>query len=398
MQCAIGVPQREGRVVGEALRLVHRIVRPPITAVAVHEQGGSQQRVVQRGIEAAPLRCRCIHLDGAQRLCPLPARVGAHAVEIPARHFGVEIGDGVVLADRRDRDLDQQRTLRVGEIERRHDLASLDLRALARVLLARRRESLVGDVLLGVVQLLALDGPREAQGEIQLPSRGPATGLAEAGDGAVRSQSQPRPQYLARIVVQAGAQIDQHVRGLAARKAVAVHADPRGGGELGAHAVVIEGDGVIAGLRGLVVVAETRGVAAAGLVGIATLPFHLAADRHQQHVAEIRMAGAGEVGVREADDGAVVMPIAGRPAVGVLAWLDAGVGAELDHPERNGGAGIGMAFAAGADEGIHVGVGALARVASQQRRRHQPETHRACGALPRLAHARPNVVMEKPGT
>jgi len=69
------------------------------------------------------------------------------------------------------------------------------------------------------------------------------------------------------------------------------------------------------------------------------------------------MPGAGEVRVREADDAVVVVAVAGGPAIRFVARLDPGVRAELDHAERHHGAGEGVAFAAGADEGIDGGDG-----------------------------------------
>lgn len=74
------------------------------------------------------------------------------------------------------------------------------------------------------------------------------------------------------------------------------------------------------------------------------------------------MAGAGEMCVREADDGAVVVAVAGRPAVALAARLDAGVRAELDHAERQRGAGVGVALAAGANERIDRHPRGLARL------------------------------------
>ncbi|KAG1439172.1 hypothetical protein G6F57_019534 [Rhizopus arrhizus] len=63
--------------------------------------------------------------------------------------------------------------------------------------------------------------------------------------------------------------------------------------------------------------------------------------------------------VRETDDAAVVVAVAGRPAIGLLARLDARVRAELDHAERHRGTGIGVAFTAGTDERVDRRVGAL---------------------------------------
>ena len=140
--------------------------------------------------------------------------------------------------------------------------------------------------------------------------------------------------------------------GLPLGEGVAVHAHACGGGQLGAHAGIVQGHGVIAGLGGLGLVTEARGEAAAGLVDVAALQLDLAGGGHQQEVAQIRMPRAGEVRMREAHDGAVAVAVARRPAIAVLARLDLGIGRKLHHAEGQGGAGKGVALAAAADEGI----------------------------------------------
>ncbi len=159
---------------------------------------------------------------------------------------------------------------------------------------------------------------------------------------------------------------------------IAVHAHARAGGEFGAHPGVVQGDGVVARLGALAAVVEARGVAAARPGDVATLVLHLAAERHQQHVAQVGVAGAGEVGMREADDGGVVMPVAGGPAIAVPARPDLRVGAELDHAVRHRRARIGVALATSADERVDRRQCALAgtlaghRRACQQHQRDHP--------------------------
>ncbi|MNM93889.1 hypothetical protein D3C81_1062770 [compost metagenome] len=352
---------------------MHGVVRAAIAPIAVHEQGGAQQRVIQRGVETRALRLAALRIHRTQRLAPLLFRCGAHAIEIPARCFRFQIGNRVVFAHRRNGDLHQQRlACRRHHIERGDELAALDLRALLRVLLARRREALVRDVLLGVVQLMAAERLREAHGEMQLATGRPATRFTEAGDRAIGAHPHARPQDLARVVIHAGAQVQHHMRRLAGRESVAMHANTRARGEFGADVGVIQRDGVIAGLRTLGGMAETRGVTAQRLIRIAALQLQLAGGRHQQQVAQVRMTGAGKVRMREPDDGAVVMAIPRRPAVTLLARLDAGIRRQLDHAVRNGGPRVGMALAPGTDEGVNGGVGRLVgggRCCQRRRRR-----------------------------
>ena len=128
--------------------------------------------------------------------------------------------------------------------------------------------------------------------------------------------------------------------------------DARARGELGAHPVVLQGDGVIARLGVLTRVAEARGVAAAGMLRVAALQAHRPGNRHQQHVPQVRVAGAREVRVGEADDGVILVAVARRPAVGLLARPDLRVRAHLHHAEGHHRARKGVTVAGGADERI----------------------------------------------
>jgi hypothetical protein len=67
------------------------------------------------------------------------------------------------------------------------------------------------------------------------------------------------------------------------------------------------------------------------------------------------VAGAGKVGVREAEDGIVLVAVAGGPGIALLEVAHLGVRAQLDHAEGAGRAGEGVAVAAGADEDVDLG-------------------------------------------
>jgi hypothetical protein len=235
------------------------------------------------------------------------------------------------------------------------------------------------------------DRAREAQREVQLPAGRPAARFAKARDAAVAAQAQPRPQHLARVVVEAGAQVNEHVRAARGGEAVAVHADARADGELGAHRVVIERDRVVTRLRHLALVAEARGIAAAGVLHRTALEFHVAGDRHEQHIAQVRVPGAREMRMREADDGVILVAIARRPAVGFLARPDLRVRTELDHAEGHDGTRKRVAVAAGADEGVDGGPGAGARArrrgAAAGERGREREEQRQGPEAPRGARA-----------
>ncbi|MNS51199.1 hypothetical protein D3C72_838670 [compost metagenome] len=287
VQGTVGIPQRERRIIRIALGLVYGVVGAAVLAVGIHEQRRPQQRVVQRGVGAATRVLRRIDIQHRQRLRPLLLCLRAHAVEIEVGHFGIEVGDGARLADRRDRHLHHQRRLQLAEVERAHQLPPLDLRALFRVLLARGRKALVDDVLLGVVQFVAGQRPRETHREVQLAAGCPTAGLAETGDGAIATHAHPRPQDLPWVVIHAGAHVQQHLGLGALRECVAMHAHAGAGGQFGAHLVVVQGDRVVARLGLLVVMAEARGVTTARLFRVAALQARVAGERHQQDVAQV---------------------------------------------------------------------------------------------------------------
>jgi hypothetical protein len=150
------------------------------------------------------------------------------------------------------------------------------------------------------------------------------------------------------------------MRRLAWRKRVTVYADSRTGSEFGADAVIGERHRVIARFGFFSRMIEAGKIAAAGLFGIARIELHLAGDRPHQEVAEVGMTGAGKMRMRETEDRRILVPVAGRPAIAFLARFQLRVRTQLDHAERNHGARKGMAFAAGADEGIDRGKGARA--------------------------------------
>ena len=155
----------------------------------------------------------------------------------------------------------------------------------------------------------------------------------------------------------------QDVGWFAGGEGVAVEADVGRGGELGVDVGFIEEiDGVEAGRGLLVGVREVRAVAGGG--GVAGLERDGSGDGLDEEVAEVGVAGAGEVSVRKAEDDGVLVAVAGGPLVGMLEVVDLRVGRELHHAEGHGGAGKGVAVGAGADEGVderEPGVGRLLR-------------------------------------
>ena len=106
MGSAVGVPKREGRIVGE-LALVYLQVGATVLAVAEDGRGG--HRMVERGIEYRA-RILVVSLDLHAGELFLPSLVGLanDGIEVPARYLLVEVLAGVVLAHGRETRLDEQ--------------------------------------------------------------------------------------------------------------------------------------------------------------------------------------------------------------------------------------------------------------------------------------------------
>ena len=107
MGSAVGVPKREGRIVGE-LALVYLQVGATILAVDVAEDGRGSHRMVERGIEYRA-RILVVSLDLHAGELFLPSLVGLanDGIEVPTRYLLVEVLAGVVLAHGRETRLDE---------------------------------------------------------------------------------------------------------------------------------------------------------------------------------------------------------------------------------------------------------------------------------------------------
>ena len=145
------------------------------------------------------------------------------------------------------------------------------------------------------------------------------------------------------------------------REGVAVHADTLGGGQFRLDAGVCQGDFIMPCTGGFGAVAEALAVAAVGILGSAGNELHFARAGHDEYVSEVRVARAAEVGVAEADYGAVVVLVAGAVFIGArlvfafdVVGNHVGVRAELHAPEGHAGPREGVPHAGSADEGIHV--------------------------------------------
>ena len=138
-------------------------------------------------------------------------------------------------------------------------------------------------------------------------------------------------------------------------------ADPLRGGELRPDAVIVQHDFVVARRRFLGGVAEARAVALVGVVGTAGVQLQRAGSRHQQQVAQVRVACSAEVGMAETHDGGVLVTVSGTIGIRALLIHSAYVvgdgvciGAELYPTERSAGSGKDVSHPVGSYQRIDI--------------------------------------------
>ena len=318
--------------------------------------------MIKRGIERS-LHCgRSVKLNARQLIAPHLLRPGTHLVEVESGHFGVHVLDRVLFAHRRKRHLHNERSR--GRRKTEHSLQSPSLYALSILRRCSRRfEAVVGwRIFFLVVKGMARHRGGESHREEQLPSGRPSAGLAHSRHGAIRMYRDARPQHLTGIVVDAAAQVEQHVTLCAFGKCVAMYTDTLAGGQLRAYSRVLKEHSVIAWLRDFAGVRKTRAIPRLGLLDIPGFKRDIVtAYRHKEYIAKITVPRTGEMRMREAEDGCVFVAISGCPLVALLEWPNLRVGRELHHAERRGRSRKSMPFRPGADHRINKldGVGCL---------------------------------------
>src|SRR3546814_8339529 len=72
-------------------------------------------------------------------------------------------------------------------------------------------EALVRNLFVAIEKGVALERRREAHRKIELAPRRPAARFAETGERAVGAQVQPRPEDLARIIIERRAEVEEEI-------------------------------------------------------------------------------------------------------------------------------------------------------------------------------------------
>ena len=330
----VGVPQREGSVLGLTLRqLPDRVDRGHVLAVDVRECVGLEHRVVQRRVEDFHLLRLTLHLDASQLLVPGFVGLGADGVEALPRGLDTQVLKGVFSGDRRQPHLHLHLARRSVELQESLEVAAIDHRR------ACAHGASVGKHSLN-------DRLGEFHGEIHLAQFGPAGNHAISGHHrrrhhpylGVDNLAVPAP-FLRRTL-----QVDQNVGLGPVGECVTVDSSTRRRRHLGADSLVVEHHRVIARRGGLVVVGEGRRCRRPRSGG------------EYRDVNQVRRPGAAQARVGESVYSRVIVVIA-RGIEPVRRRM--GVRAELHHTEGHRRPGMVVARqspvdTASADEGVDI--------------------------------------------
>ena len=181
---AIGVPEGEDGVVGEAVGLVDLHVTTAVLAVDIHVDGRVDHRVVERGVEEGFLVVAALYLQSQELFLPTVRGLLAQLVEGKPGSLGLQVGEGSALTDGRECHLDGQLTAgRQLQLEVGGYLASGHVGEVV-VYVVLPPEARVLHALLVVVAVL-LYGLGERDGKIGVVLPGPAVGDAIAGEERV---------------------------------------------------------------------------------------------------------------------------------------------------------------------------------------------------------------------
>ena len=345
--------------------LVDLIVEPCVVAVAVAEDVGREEHVVEAGVEDGVLGGRAaVDLDGVEVFGPFALGEGVDCFEVEdGGDFGGEVGTGVVGRDEGETDPHGDFAL-VAEVEPGSGVVG--------VLFA-------GCGVDGVVfpHRGAGEELRELRGEVEGVGGGRTAEASSAGfafDGVVAGDADDVSVVGAGSVLRifiddggvgAASGVDEETGGRSLGKAEAGDAGAVGDSKLDLDAIS-KGDSVVAGMGGFVCVVEGLGVEFAVLV---RADGEVAGPGKDGEVSIERAARAADVGEGEAVDALFAVIV---PGVG------AGVGAPLDHAEGEGGSGERVAAARCSDEGVDGVVGGGGRGLCQGGRSGEEGKEQGC--------------------
>ena len=333
----VGVPQREGGVVGETFGPADALVVLEETAVGILEEERREETAVGRRIEGLLRAGRA--LDRETRKLRLPELLAA-AANLVERKTGrlAEIAPRSVGIDRRDGHTDGHLLLLAGsEADPEFQILAPGLTVAAE---ARR---VVADAFAALYDAEIGDRHRELGREIDVSLGPPALHQLVAGERVVVLEAEVGPTALPpqRVV---HVEQDEGVVGLGIGEAQ--HAAACRSSHLGLNTVVEQIDGIVVRRTPLSVVAVARAVTSVGSLVRARVEVDLTHPRHEEEVPEVGDSRAAQVVERKAEQRRTVVLVSGRGIVEVAVRI----GAQLDAAERHLGSGIDVAVAVGPDQ------------------------------------------------
>ena len=358
---AVGVPDREDGVVVEVAGTVYVPVHAPVLPVHVHIDRRVDHRVVERRVEHRLLAVRSLAVDDRQLAFPGVAGLLAQCLERLSAGLCPQVLQGSLGRDCRERHLHRQFVARrrlFVEVEVSHHAAPRDVGEVV-VAVEFPPESHVV-LLLPVAVAVAAHGFRERDGKVGVVRAGPSVGDAVARQQRVVLHAQRRPQHLPVVVVDAVQQVHDDALSLTLRVCVAVDARARRGCQLRPDAVA-QCHLVVARARLLRVVSEALPVAPVGILFRARVQQQRAHLRHDQDVAQVRVARAAQVRMAESHDGVVRMLVSGTIVIHLAHILPVDIvgdgvrlRTELYDAEGCAGAGKRVSHALRADHRVHI--------------------------------------------
>ena len=228
MQRAIGIPQRESGAKREPGGVMDLVIGPAVRTINIHEHTRGHERVIQRMyttscVPVPPPRSP-MHRAHRARQQPQPPCCASKSQPVAsASRLAIALASltpeiATLTPSCEPGSAPKSNTATSPRPSRKMTSSRREPRRERRVVLRFG---------LTVVNLAADRFARESHREIQLPARSPTAGFAIPCHRTIRANAQPRPEHLARIVVDDRTQIHEKMSGLALGKRVAMQTDTR---------------------------------------------------------------------------------------------------------------------------------------------------------------------------
>ena len=166
-------------------------------------------RMIKRGVDRLLHRRRGVEFHATEFRAPQLLRRRSDTVKVEAGHLGIHVGDCVLFAHRRKRNLHNQRFRRGRKSEDSLQPATFNALCILRRIPGRLEATVRRWIFLAVIERMAGHRRGKANRKIKLAAGSPASRLSHSGHRAIFANAHTRPQHFAWIVVDAAAQVQQ---------------------------------------------------------------------------------------------------------------------------------------------------------------------------------------------